>query len=233
VSQLDLFQQTDIVEPAEEVRAIARRLPTVVHGVPDALWPTNNPLGIPLLNPHLQAHALDLPFTAWGTRARRDKMTGTYHFYVDDYRFTALWKKPEMLFKSKCVNAIEANFTCSEQMPMAVGIYRIYQKRWLARYWQSGGVYIFVDLNVHPKFYEVNMMGVPRGWTAWATRGYNERTDRTIQEWELACTWAETSDILFIVYGGGKDVRRLCMKRGWIWVSEQMDVAQGRDLTTA
>lgn len=27
--------------------------------------------------------------------------------------------------------------------------------------------------------------------------------------------------------GGGKDVKKLCMKRGWIWVPEQMDVAQG------
>lgn len=155
-------------------------------------------------------------------------MKGTYHFYVDDYRFSALWKKPDALFKSKCVNAVEPNFTCSEQMPYAVGIYRIYQKRWLARYWQSGGIYVFVDMNVHPKFYKINMMGVPRGWHAWATRGYNEQLENTETEFELACRWAETDDILFIVYGGGKNVKEWAMDRGLIWVPEQMDVAKGR-----
>lgn len=205
-----------------------KRLPKTVDGVPDALWPTNNTLGIPLLNERYQAHALDLPFMAWGS-VRRDRMKGTAHFYVDDYRFSALWKKPDSLFKSKCVNAVEPNFTCSEQMPFAVGIYRIYQKRWLARYWQSAGVFIFVDLNVHPKFHKVNMMGVPRGWHSWTTRGYNDRLACTEAEFELACKWAGTDDILFIVYGGGKKVKEWTMDKGLIWIPEQIDVRMGRN----
>jgi len=229
--QLDLFTGLELIEYDEvEVRAEPERLLRETVGVPDTIWPTDNVLGIPVLNPHKQAHAIDLPFIAWGSKARRDKMHGTYHFYVDDYRFTALWKRPEMVLKSGCINVVEANFSCLEQMPPAVAIYRTYQKRWLARYWQQGGIFVFVDLNVNPQYYKLNLLGVPKGWRSYCTRGYSHRLDWTLEEYTVACNHAGTEDILFIVYGGGKEVKQMCMEHPeWLWIPEQMDV-KGKEI---
>ena len=42
----------------------------------------------------------------------------------------------------------------------------------------------------------------------------------------LACERAETDDIMFIVYGGNKDVKNLCMERHWYWIPEGMDTVK-------
>jgi hypothetical protein len=153
-------------------------------------------------------------------------MTGTWHFYTDDYRFNALLKDPAPVVATGCVTAIELNITLTDQMPVAVGLYRIYQKRWTSCFWQSKGVRIFVDLNVPAKFRAYNMLGVPQGWRAYATRGYTRRLDETVKEWEKACAWAGSDDVLFLVYGGGGQVQQLCMDRRWLWVPERADLVR-------
>lgn len=196
--------------------------------VPDALWPTDNEWGVPLLDINLMADAVDLPVEVWGEVARTTRMRGTWLFYTEDARFEALWRDPSPILNSRCVNVVEPNFSCYRDMPMAVGLWAIYRKRWLARYWQSKGVRVFVDLNVNPKFYDLNLMGVPKGWTAWATRGYMERLEYTVQEYEIAVKHAGSSSILFVVYGGGKAVKKACLERGWMWIPEVMDSKRGR-----
>jgi hypothetical protein len=197
------------------------------HDIPDALWATDNAWGVPLLDMHWQANAVDLPVEAWGSKGSRNRrQEGTYHFYTEDYRFTALWADPSPVVNSGCINVVEPNFSCYRDMPPAVALYRIYQKRWLARYWQSMGIRVFVDLNVAEPHAALNLLGVPQGWRAWATRGYVERMDATEREYELACERAGTDDILFMCYGGGKAVRELCQRRGWVHVIEQRDAAK-------
>jgi hypothetical protein len=190
--------------------------------VPDALWPTDNQYGIPLLDINYQADALDLPVSIWGATKRAARMRGTWLFYTEDYRYEALWTDPTSVINSVCVNAAEPNYSCYSQMPFAVGLWAIYRKRWLARYWQSRGIRILVDLNVHERFADVNLMGVPQGWKAYATRGYSERLDSTDAEYARARERAGTSSILFVVYGGGKAVEAHCQQRGWIWINEEM-----------
>jgi hypothetical protein len=197
--------------------------------VPDAVWPTDNDCEIPVLNLHLQANAVDRPVVAWGSVARTSRMRGTWHFYVDDDRFKQLWKDPTRVVKSGCVSAVEPNFSCNDHMPVAVGLYRIHQKRWLARYWQSKGIRILADLNVGEKFLALNMLGIPTGWRAYATRGYTDHTESTMREWEIACERAQTDDILFLVYGGGRRVHRLCKDRAWIWIPERADAVKFED----
>jgi len=196
--------------------------------VPNAIWATDNECDIPLLNLSLQADAIESPIVAWGSVSRSDKMSGTWHFYVDDARFKALWRNPRPVVTSACRAAVEPNFSCSDQMAVAVGLYRVYQKRWLARYWQSKGIRILVDLNVGEKFHCLNMLGVPTGWRAYATRGYSGLPGSTVREWELACERARTEDILFMVYGGGTEVQQHCMARGWVWIPERADVVKCR-----
>ena len=197
--------------------------------VPDAIWPTDNEWGIPLLDTNLQATAIDLPFKAWGSISLKTRMSGTWHFYTEDYRYEALWRDPSPVANTRCANIVEPNFSCYDQMAPAFALFQIYRKRWLARWWQSLGIHVFVDLNVAEPFYDINLLGVPKGWKAWATRGYNDRIDSTEREYQMAVERAGTTSILFVVYGGGKKVQELCQSKGWMWFAEQQKDAKGVD----
>jgi len=178
--------------------------------IPDTIFPTNNKYGIPVLLPDMEAKLIDFPFVAWGSVKRTSVNEGSWHFYVDDYRFTALWDKPDMIPATKCISVVEVNYTITDQMPYPVALYRIYQKRWLARYWQSQGVRVVADLNVARPFREMNMLGIPRGWKTFATHGYNDRIDDLQNELDIAQEIAGTDNITFMVYGGGEKVREFC-----------------------
>ena len=136
----------------------------------DILFPSDNLYDIPCLRIDKQAGHLELPFVPYGT-GRRNKRVATLHFYVDDYRFNALWKNPAKIFDNNPAAAVEPNYSLFDTTPLAFGLQFIYQKRWMARYWQENGIRIYVDLNVSSKFFDYNRMGVPDGWNAFATRG--------------------------------------------------------------
>jgi len=199
-----------------------------IGNVPDTVWPSNNRYGIPLLDIALQADAFDNPIETWGIKSRTNKMGGTYHFYTDDYRFRNIWDNPQKLVDSGCVNAVEPNFSINFSDPLAVSIWRTYQKRWLSRYWQSQGVRIFVDLNVSAGHDDINLYGVPAGWAAYATRGYADQLGAIDAELELAKGHAYPNSVLFLVYGGGYAVRDWCMDNGALWEPEYMDKVKGK-----
>jgi hypothetical protein len=197
-------------------------------GVPDALWPSDNIWDVPALPLECQADALDLPVWGWGSRGRRSWQGGTVHFYTADERFNALWRNPAPVVNAGVVSAVEPNFSIFVQMPRAVALHQVYRKRWLSRWWAGHGIRIFVDLNVPPEHQDLNLLGVPHGWRAWATRGCTARLDEMLFEHDIACQRAGTSAILFLVVGGGRQVRELCMTRCWAWIAEQRDVAKGK-----
>lgn len=187
--------------------------------VPDALFPSDNLYGIPRLSMEYQGDFVDLPVRGWGQIARRSSMRGTWHFYVEDNKFAALWKHPEALLKTGALTSVEPNYTVDDQMPLAVGLFKLYQKRWTARYWQEMGVRIFVDLYVSPKYYQYALLGVPKGWKAYATRACDNKIDQLIERAGLAMERAEGS-IKFLVYGTGAKVKELCGERDWIFVED-------------
>jgi hypothetical protein len=193
-----------------------------------AVWPSDNSGGIPLLDINLQAQALEQPITLWGTSKRKGRYGGTILFYVDDYRFERVWRDPSVVPNTGCISIVEPNFTTTRHMPAAVAAYKIYQKRWLARWWQSLGIRVFVDLNVSPAFQKFNLMGVPKGWRSYATRGSNDHLDWLDNEYQLAYERAGTTSILFVVYGGGNVCREHCLQRGYLWIPEEADVKRGR-----
>jgi len=196
--------------------------------VPDCRWPTNNDFDIPTLSLEHQAGQPDIPFLPWGSEARKKAIGLSYHFYTDDSRFAGLWSDPTPVVNSRCLNAVEINFSIYDQTPRAVALHRVYMKRWIARWWQSLGIKILVDLNVAEEFADDNLLGVPGGWKSYATRGYNDRLAATHREYERACRHADSKDIVFVVYGGGKLVKETCKARGWSWFPEYMSQVQGR-----
>jgi hypothetical protein len=195
--------------------------------VPDTVFPSANEWGVPDLLAKLQAVDFNFPVTQWGTQAAGKPMQGTWSFYVDDRRFERLWNDPSPVTRAGCVAVIEPNFSTHEQLPRALVLWRIYQKRWLARWWQSKGLRVYVDLNVDPAFADLALIGVPIGWKAYATRAHEHGKNIEAQH-DQAVAHAGSEDIHFLVYGGGMAVETLCGTRGWKWIPEQFDEAKKR-----
>jgi hypothetical protein len=136
--------------------------------VSEASFPHTAQYEIPLLDISKQAEFSILPVAGWGSVSRKTRFRGTWHFYIDDSKFSALWKHPESVLNTKAIYAVEPNFSTHIQMPFPVALYRIFQKRWLARFWQERDMGIFVDLNVAQTYQELNLQGVPLGWQSYA-----------------------------------------------------------------
>jgi len=235
----DLFEDWELedlgvnLEPADDFGdgdAEEKDIPAL-DSIPDTIWASDNEWGIPTLDITKQANSFDLPIETWGAKAR-GTMAGTIHFYTDDYRFNNLWARPDKLLQSGAINIVEPNFSVYDQAPAVIALWATYRKRWLARYWQSRGVKVFVDLNVARQYDNINMLGVPRGWKSYATRGYSSRVDMIAQELNIAQVHADSDSILFLVYGGGLDVKEWCMDNNAVWVAEDMDRAKGKYLDT-
>lgn len=189
--------------------------------VKDILYPSDNRYDIPCLRLDRQAGHLELPFVPYGT-GRRNKRVATLHFYVDDYRFYALWKNPAKIFDNNPAAAVECNYSLFDTTPLAFGLQFIYQKRWMARYWQENGIRIYVDLNVSSKFFEYNRMGVPDGWNAFATRGALGGLELLKAKFNQARQISGLDFPNLIVYGGGKEVHDFCCRHSLLYVHDYM-----------
>jgi len=201
-------------------------LETVVEkGDKHAVFPSEAEWGIPLLDLNMQAQAVVTPVRIWGTIARTSNMPGTWVFYTDDYRFTGLMNDPDKLLGTGCAVAAEMNFTIAPDTPRACALYSIFKKRWYNRYWQSRGVRTIVDLFTSTDVLgDMDLLGVPKGWGAFCTRGEGDRQIGWIEkDYERAARWTGKEPDLFLVYGGGDGVKRLCEIRGWVWVAAYME----------
>ena len=157
----------------------------------------------------------------YGT-GRRNKRVSTLHFYVDDYRFNALWKNPAKIFDNNPAAVVEPNYSLFDTTPLAFGLQFIYQKRWMARYWQENGIRIYVDLNVSSKFFDYNRMGVPNGWNAFATRGALGGLELLKAKFNQARQISGLDSPNLIVYGGGKEVHDFCCLHSLLYVHDYM-----------
>lgn len=186
----------------------------------DVLYPSDNIFEIPSLLLEEQAGYLELPFSPWGANSRLRKDVATYHFYVDDYRFEALFKDPIKLLTSGCKAVVEPNCSCHDQTPIAWGIQLIYKKRWLCRYLQECGIKVYADLNVSHKFIEYNKMGIPKGYNAFATRGLDGWMESLKSDLQVAQEISGLERPNLIVYGGGDEIQDFCRKHGLLYVTD-------------
>lgn len=200
----------------------------------DSLWPSDNPWSVPCLLPELQADQVPGPITTWGTVGASRPMAGTWHFFTADRKFEPLWRKPHRVLLSRPAACVEPNFSTTDQTPFALNLWNTYRKRWIARYWQASGLRIFVDLNVDASLNapsealggaRLNLLGVPAGWSAYASRAHGNRPEALVSEWEVARTHSGRDNPLFLVVGGGRRVKALAEQHGWVWVPEQIQQA--------
>lgn len=192
----------------------------------DCIFPSDNDMEIPTLTLDCQPKLVEIPFVCFGEQKRTFDMmgNGTLHFYTDDYRFSAVYEHPDRITQHHPANIVEPNFSLYNEMPIALGMQAVYKKRFIARMMQQCGIRVFVDLNVAPKFYKLNMLGVPRGYSSYCTRGYSNRLDYLEFEYKLAQDWAESNCLLFVVYGGGKVAKQFCKMHGCVYVEQFINV---------
>lgn len=186
----------------------------------DFVYPTDNEFEIPVLLKDNQPVHLELPLNPWGVEGRYKKHMSCYHFYVDDYRFEALFKDPIALLLSGCRQIVEPNVSIHDQTPIPYGIYQIFRKRYLSRYFQECGVQVWADLNVSHRFAEYNRMGIPDGYNAFFTRGVTGWIPHLELNLQMAQRISGLDQPNMCVYGGGKDIEEWCHQKGLVYIAE-------------
>lgn len=187
--------------------------------VGDWIFPSSNEFGIPDLLPSMQPRGLELPVNRWGATARKCRIENcTYHFYTDDYRFEGLWRDPTGPINAGARACVEPNFSTNGEMPRAVALWYVYAKRWLAKFWQTHGIEIWVDLAMTERYRDIALLGVPHEYKAYATytytKGYDD--DWLYKQHEMAVKHSG-DDIMLWVYGGEEHTEQLCRENGWLW----------------
>ena len=220
-------EKADTEESSEEEENNKTRFYLKMLG--DFLYPSNNEFDIPTLLDDNQPVHLEMPFQPWGAESRHKKDITTYHFYVDDYRFEQLFKDPVLLLQSGCKAIVEPNCSIHDQTPIAHGIYQIYRKRYLARYLQECHVQVWVDLNVSPRFEELNALGVPDGYNAFFTRGVTGWIETTERHWAMAKRISGLEKPNMCVYGGGKDIEDWCREHDVVYIAEFINRARKQE----
>ena len=192
-----------------------------IQYIPDSLFPTDNDFEVPSLRLDMAASTCEIPFVCFGEQKRTFKMngTGTLHFYTDDYRFNSVYEHTEKILQHNPNNIVEPNFSLFNETPIAFGLQAIYKKRTIARQMQEQGIKVFVYLNVANKFYAYNLLGVPMGYNAFCTRGYEDRMNALEFEYAIAQKIANGNNLTFVVYGGGERVKEWCKHKGVIYVT--------------
>lgn len=194
------------------------------------LYPSCNAWDVPTLDLAMQPREVTSPVVAWGSVSRNTRHGGTWCFYVDDARFSSP-KLAGQVIASEPAACVEPNFTILDSTPRAEALWAVYRKRRIAREWQLAGIPVFVDLHVPAEMLDLAMMGVPRGWRAYATRGVAGRVNDVLIEWAAARAFSRVRDFeddispppLFLVYGGGESIRELCTQLpGAVYVPDYM-----------
>lgn len=194
--------------------------------IPDQLFPVDPNGGdweIPLLDISMQAQEVAIPFLCYGEQKRTLDLqgNGTVHFFTDDYRYGDIYQHPEKILQHHPRNIVEPNFSLYLDMAPAFGLQAVYKKRVVARMMQDRGIRVFVDLNVAQKFIKLNLIGVPKGWRSFCTRGYSDRLPALELEYRIAEASASISGRkpLFVVYGGGAVCRDFCKEVGAVYIT--------------
>jgi hypothetical protein len=181
----------------------------------EIILPTDNELGVPCLTvepPLPHAPQVAGPVLAWGS-VRRTANASTWAFYVDDYRFEALWRDPLAPLRAGARELVEVNYTVHDDTPRAGAIWATYRKRYLARLWQDAGASVWVDLCSSHVHADLTLLGVPSGWQRYATAGWDCRIADLDVELEMAVRHSAGAPFTLLVWGGGSATRAWCQSR--------------------
>lgn len=136
-------------------------------------FPFDNEYEIFTLRKDMQPTAPAGNLHVWGNKKDNSNPGGTTGFYTTDTKFMAKLFDPLSIIETGCACMIEFNYTLDQNWPLAFGFTPIARKRQLSLIMQNHGISIIVDLYVPEKFADLNLVGVPDGYSAFATRGHS------------------------------------------------------------
>jgi len=191
-------------------------------GLADTIFPGEPEFGIPMLSLKFEAKEVPVRFAKWGEVSAKNKEILGWHFYTQDYKFNSLWYNPQILLSGDANCFAEVNFSIRKAHTRGYALGQIHRKRQLARWLQSKGRTIFVDLNVGRTHLQDNFLGVPEGWKAYITRGAENKIPYIIDQFEAALKHSAVDEILAVIYGGGGVVEDFAKDLGAIYIPERM-----------
>ena len=110
------------------------------------------------------------------------------YFYIDDYRFDALWNSPDRYINrlKRYRYVLAPDFSIYADMPKALQVYNHYRKHWLAAYWQMHGINVIPTITwTLPQHLQFCLDGEPIGSiVSTSTKGILRNKDLQDTYWD-------------------------------------------------
>jgi hypothetical protein len=170
------------------------------------LWPQLNRWGIPHLDPEPFIPAVLAAYhdPAGISQAAADR--GAVHFFIDDYRFEAVWNSPERGLERvrRAGAALSPDFSLWRGMPLALQLWQVYRSRWCGAYWQYHGVKVVPTVSwAGPESFGFCFEGLPEGVpVAVSAVGVRDGEGRDLFARGLAELVRRVRPSRLLVYGG-------------------------------
>jgi Vilmaviridae nuclease len=128
-----------------------------------AVYPSANGRGIPDLPAASLVPERLVPYT---DRSRVPREGDAVHYFLDDYRFEAVWTKPERVIPrlQRVGVSLTPDFSLWRDMPPAVQLWQVYRSRWCGCWLAEHGVQVIPTVTwAGPESYEFAFAGIARG----------------------------------------------------------------------
>ncbi len=129
-------------------------------------YPSDNSYGIPLLEqtPLARIPVWLAPYRQ-RIRANEPLDDGAVHFFLDDYRFETVWKRPFKALSplSPYQTVLTPDFSLYREWPLMLQLWNTYRNRWCGRFWQEQGFNVIPTISWSTaESYAFCFFGVPR-----------------------------------------------------------------------
>lgn len=127
------------------------------------LFESDNEWGIPLIR---RTPLADTPawLAPYRVRIRTNKpMTGATHFFLDDYRFESVWKRPRHALQAvkRLPYVLSPDFSLYRNWPLTLQLWNVYRNRWCGAFWQAQGLIVIPTISWStPDSYQFCFTGV-------------------------------------------------------------------------
>ena len=132
----------------------------------DHIYSADNPYGIPDL-PRVGKGDIPAWLLPYRQRVRTeggDLDEGAVHFFLDDFRFEAVWNRPHgaWRFLRKYRLALTPDFSLYKDYPLAMQMWNVYRSRWCGRFWSEQGLTVIPTVSWSSReSYDFAFAGLP------------------------------------------------------------------------
>jgi len=130
------------------------------------LYPSSNSWGIPSI-PHASLSVIPTWLSPYRTRLRADQdpKEGAVHFFLMDYQFESLWRRPVKTLQglqSTWSVVLGPDFSLFYDCPLVMQLWNTYRSRWVARWWVENGLTVIPTVAwASPASWDFCFLGLP------------------------------------------------------------------------